>query len=150
MRLIRAVGAALALLALLIGPPWALLRFIGNPWPPGGITWSAPLTDDAIIGILATVVWLLWFQLATCILSEAVAALTHDHVQIPTPFTLDVQRHLARRLVTTVLVATIATPLIGPVAAAASSDDNAPRHIGRTETPRDSTPRESGRIDTRT
>ena len=88
MRVIKALGAAIVMAALLAGPPWALVRFIGNPWPEEGVSLSAPLTDGAIIGLLAAVVWVLWAQLVACIVVEAVAALTDDRIQLRVPFTL--------------------------------------------------------------
>ena len=55
MRLLKAAAAAILLVALVVLPPWALTRFIGNPWPPEGVSLSAPLTDGAMIGLLAII-----------------------------------------------------------------------------------------------
>src|SRR5680860_254890 len=95
MRLIKALVAAIVLAALLVGPPWLLVHYIGNPWPAEGVSWSAPLTDGAIIGLLAAVVWVLWAQLVVCIVVEAIAALTDDRIQLRVPFTLGVQQQLS-------------------------------------------------------
>src|ERR1044072_4881128 len=100
MRVIKALGALIVMAALVAGPPWALARFIGNPWPAEGVSWSAPLTDGAVIGLLAAWVWVLWAQLVVCIVVEAIAALTADRIQLRVPFTLAAQQHFARRLIT--------------------------------------------------
>ena len=63
MRALQSVGAFLGLVILVVGPPVALVRSVGNPWPAEGITLDAPLTDGAIIGVLAVLVWVLWAQL---------------------------------------------------------------------------------------
>src|SRR4051794_31350827 len=118
MRLIKAVGAGIVLAAVLVGPPWALVRFIGNPWPDEGVSLSAPLTDNAIIGLLAVVVWVLWIQLVACIVVEAIAALTDDRLQLRVPLTLAVQQHFARRLVTALVLVAVATPVAASTAMA--------------------------------
>src|SRR3954447_24058762 len=111
MRLIKAMGAVIVMAAVVAGPPWALVRFIGNPWPAEGISLSAPLTDGAIIGLLAAVVWVLWAQLVACIVVEAIAALTADRVRLRVPLTLAVQQHFARRLITALVLVAVSTPM---------------------------------------
>jgi len=118
MRLIKAILAAAALVVLMAAPPWALVVYIGNPWPVEGVSFSAPMTDDTIIGLLALVVWVLWAQMTLCIVAEATAVLTEDRIRVRAPFTLGVQQHLARRLITAVAIATIATPFVPSPAAA--------------------------------
>ena len=131
MRLLKALLAATALAGLILGPPWLLVRFVGNPWPEGGVSLSAPMTDTALIGLLATVVWVLWGQLVVCILVEAVAALTDDRVQFRAPLTLGVQQQLARSLVSAVVMVTISTPVaVGDGAAMAAGHDVHPGHPG--------------------
>src|SRR3954447_6778841 len=90
MRLIKAMGAVIVMAAVVAGPPWALVRFIGNPWPAEGVSLSAPLTDGAIIGLLAAAVWVLWAQLVASLVVEAIAALTEDRIELRVPFTLAV------------------------------------------------------------
>ena len=117
MPLIKAAAAMLAVLALAIAPPWALIRSVGNPWPEGGVSLSAPLTDQAVIGLLAVVVWLLWVQLMACILSEVVAAMTDDRVRIRVPLAPGLFEHLARRLVTALVIVGISAPVAAAVGA---------------------------------
>lgn len=119
MRVIKALGALVALVGVVVGPPWVLLRFIGNPWPTEGIVWDAPLTDGAVMGVLAVIVWILWAQLMICIISEAVSVLSGDRVQMTAPLTLGIQQHLARKLVAAVVLAGVAT---GTGASAAMAD----------------------------
>lgn len=109
MRLIKALGALVALLAVILGPPVALVTFIGNPWPDEGITLTGQLTDSALVGLLAAIVWVLWAQLVGCILVEAVAAMSGDQIQLPTGFALGIQQQVARSLVTAVVVAVVPT-----------------------------------------
>src|SRR3954452_1010779 len=118
MRVIKALGAALVMAAVVGGPPWALVRFIGNPWPAEGVSLSTPLTDGAIIGLLAAVVWVLWAQLVACIVVEAIAALTDDRIQLRVPFTLSVQQDFARRLVTTLVLVAVSSSVAANTALA--------------------------------
>ena len=124
MRFIKALGALIFLGALVVGPPWGLIHFFGNPWPDEGVSLSAPLTDGAIIGLLVVIVWILWAQLMVCIATEAVAALTADRIRIRAPFTFGLQQQMARRLVTAIVVATVSTPV--GVGAAMADTGNAP------------------------
>lgn len=119
MRLLKALSAFVVLGALVVGPPWLLSRYVGNPWPSGGVSIGAPLTDEAIVGLLAVVVWLLWAQFVCCVLAEAIAALTDDRLAPPFTMAFGFQRHLARRLVATVVIATVSTPLLTGAGAAA-------------------------------
>ena len=126
MRLLKAAGAAAVLAALILVPPWALTHFIGNPWPAEGISLSAPLTDGAIIGLLAVLVWLLWAQLMACIIVEVIAALTDDRIRLRAPLTLGVQQHLARRLITAVVVVAVTSPAAAMAAPTAHATAQAP------------------------
>jgi len=126
MRVIKALGALIVMAALVAGPPWALARFIGNPWPAEGVSWSAPLTDGAIIGLLAALVWVLWAQLVVCIVVEAIAALTADRIQLRVPFTLAAQQHFARRLITALVLVAVSTPVAANTAAAATAHTSTP------------------------
>lgn len=122
MRFIKALAAIAVLVAVLVVPPWALITLIGNPWPAEGVSLSAPLTDGAIVGLLALVVWVLWLQLVGCVIAEAIAAVTDDRIQVRVPFTLSVQQQFARRLVTAVVVAAVPVSVTVP----AGSDMAAP------------------------
>lgn len=118
---LRAIGAGLVLLVLLVAPPVLLITVIGNPWPAGGVALNAELSDGAIVGLLAVVVWVLWVQLLVCVIAETRAALAGRHSTVRVPATFGFQRDLARRLVTAVVVAAIASPVAGAVMSTASA-----------------------------
>ncbi|WP_169577144.1 LysM domain-containing protein, partial [Sporichthya polymorpha] len=61
------------LAAFVVGPPVALLTFVGNPMPEQAVV-GGRLTDDAVIGMLAAVVWIAWAQFALAVLTEVAAA----------------------------------------------------------------------------
>jgi LysM repeat protein len=70
--LLRAISAALVLVALVVGVPFLLVATVGNPIPDYW-RWNRPLTTDAILGVLAGVAWLFWVQVSVCVLVELVA-----------------------------------------------------------------------------
>lgn len=79
MTAIRRVGTASrglvalgVLLALVVGVPLLLAATIGSPIP-GGWSWSAPLTNDALLGFIGAVAWVVWAQLCVCVIVEVVA-----------------------------------------------------------------------------
>lgn len=70
----RAVAALAVMAALIAGIPILLIGLIGNPLPKAW-SWDAPLTNDAILGVIALLVWIFWAQLLVCLVIEAVAEL---------------------------------------------------------------------------
>lgn len=108
----RGLGALIVLLALVVGVPLALIGFIGNPipaawWHTGEVATSS-VSDEALLGLLACVAWVLWAQLAVCVVVETVA-----EVRVATgrsgdwlsrvPGTFGGQQALARMLVQAVV-----------------------------------------------
>jgi LysM repeat protein len=87
-----------------------LAVFIGNPWPAGGVNLAAPLTDDAIIGLLTAICWVLWAQVAVCVLAEIAAAMRGLSIPVRVPATFARQQQLARILVSCVVTVTVASP----------------------------------------
>ena len=80
-RLPRAAAAAAVTAGLLGGLPWLLARMTGSPLPGGLPGWqqarrflSSPLSDDAIIRLLADAAWLLWAVFALSLTVELTAA----------------------------------------------------------------------------
>lgn len=104
MKWIKALGALAVLAALVIGPPALLIGFVGNPWPAEGVSLMAPLTDGAIIGVLAAILWLFWAQMVVCIIVEAVAVARATRLNIRVPATFGFQQHLAQALVAAVVL----------------------------------------------
>jgi DNA-binding SARP family transcriptional activator len=79
-RLLRAAAGIAATLALLAGLPYGLARLTGSPLPRNWPGWqqvqrffAAPLSDDAIIRLLADAAWLLWAVFALSLLTELIA-----------------------------------------------------------------------------
>lgn len=79
---LRALAAAITLLALMAGVPAALSVVIGDPLPhhlPSAVQLrhdlTSPLADDAIIHVLAFVAWLAWTLLVVAVAREAWAQL---------------------------------------------------------------------------
>src|SRR4051794_16889874 len=70
--------ALVAIVALLLGVPFALLTFFGSPIPhtmPSTQTLTQRLDTAALLRILVIVVWLAWIQLAACVVVEAYAGI---------------------------------------------------------------------------
>ncbi|MGH3357873.1 MAG: LysM peptidoglycan-binding domain-containing protein, partial [Nocardioidaceae bacterium] len=135
---VRGLLAAAVLIFLLAGVPAALVATVGNPVPEGW-AWGAPLTNTALLGILACVAWVLWVQLLICVTVETVSeirlAAGHSADWLTrVPGTFGVQQSLARTLVqavvaigaTTTAASVIATPWISHADAATSSPAPAP------------------------
>jgi LysM repeat protein len=70
--ILRGLAALAVLLALVAGVPLGLLATIGNPIPDQW-TWAQPLSDSALLDVLALVAWVLWAQLALCVIVEVIA-----------------------------------------------------------------------------
>lgn len=86
MRMVRAFGALLILLMVVVGVPVLLLAFGAVP-PPH--TWPAALTapDDGtvLIGLLTVIGWLAWLVVTAAVLSETVAVVSRQRIRIRLP-----------------------------------------------------------------
>lgn len=58
---LRGLGSAATLIALVVGVPVLLVGTVGNPIPEEW-TWTSPLTTGALLALLACVAWLFWAQ----------------------------------------------------------------------------------------
>jgi len=130
-RLVRAVGALVALTTLLIVVPVCLATFVGRPWPrpmPSFDTvWRAiragDINDTTVIKALAIVVWIAWARLALSVAIEVVARFGgHD---APRVGLLGSAQHWAAALVAAVTLVGIAPR----PAVAAGAGGGAPRPI---------------------
>jgi hypothetical protein len=98
------VAALLALLALMIGVPIALVEVIGLPLPHSRPQLSSlsVFTHQAdaatILHILEVILWLAWIQLVWCVLVEIKASVTHRQTAAKVPLA-GVTQSLAHRLV---------------------------------------------------
>ncbi|QFG67434.1 LysM peptidoglycan-binding domain-containing protein [Ornithinimicrobium pratense] len=77
----RAAGAGalslLGILLLVVGVPAALVYFVGNPLPTSApsTSWlTAPITSDALINIVAALIWVVWAHFVVCLVAEWRAA----------------------------------------------------------------------------
>ena len=71
---VQALAALALILVLIVGVPTLLVTLIGNPLP-GGWSWAAPVSNDAVLGVVAVLVWIFWAQLLACLVIEALVEL---------------------------------------------------------------------------
>jgi len=120
--------AILALLGLIAGVPYGLLRFFGSPIPEGGLSLSM-LTDEVslstILDLLSILVWLAWLQLVACVAVELWAGVRNVGVPHRVPFAGGTQA-LAHRLVTAALLLFTAAAAVTPLVTAGSHAKPAP------------------------
>lgn len=124
---IRAALALLLTLTLTAGVPILLVRTVGNP-VPGTWAWGTPITNQALLGLIAILAWIFWAQFILCLVVEIGA-----EVRLATgrsadwlsrlPGTFSGQQALARTLVQAVVVvglgsAAISTAAVPPAARA--------------------------------
>ncbi len=126
MKALKATAAGLLILLITVAPPLLLIRYIGNPWPAEGITLNAPLTDHAILGLIAVLVWILWAQFTVSVLVELYAAIADRDVDVRLPV-FGFQQDFARVLVGAVLATAVVAPTIAHAATSpAAADTPAP------------------------
>lgn len=104
---LKALGALLALLALLVGIPAGLLVFYGNPIPtslPSGNDIATLLTSHNTIGaLLFVIVWIGWIAWATFALSVIIELIARvRHIQAPQIRGLGAQQGAAALLIATI------------------------------------------------
>src|SRR5215468_6829186 len=120
------LGAIVVLLALLIGPPAALITVFGLPIPhtmPSASLLTHRLQAAAVLKACSVVVWLAWLQLVLCVVAEVTAAVRNVGMPRRVPLAGGMQA-LVHRLVTTALLISTGTgmaPALAPVAASAAA-----------------------------
>ena len=125
------LGAIVVLLALLIGPPVALITVFGLPIPhtmPSASVFTHRLQAPAALKACSVVVWLAWLQLLWCVGAEVTAAVRNVGMPRRVPLAGGMQA-VVHRLVTTALLvatATAAAPALAPAAAMAAIRPAAP------------------------
>ncbi|MBW9213447.1 LysM peptidoglycan-binding domain-containing protein [Mumia sp. zg.B53] len=114
---VRGLVALIAILALVVGVPWALWSAFGAPWPDAvpDMAWiKQPLTTDVLMSVLAAIVWLAWLHFLVCLVVETAAELRHRGLAPRVPGGGIGTQALARKLVTTLVLlvgtATLAAP----------------------------------------
>jgi nucleoid-associated protein YgaU len=121
MRRLKALGATLVLVVLVIGIPVAMAATIGNPIHGWADLKVGDLTDTVLIDLLAVIVWAAWAQFAVSVLVEIGAAVRH----VPTPTRIPLvprpSQHLAHTLVgAALLLGTATAALTSPAQAVAA------------------------------
>ncbi|MCW2541278.1 MAG: putative LysM domain peptidoglycan-binding protein [Frankiales bacterium] len=103
-RMLRALGAFLILLLLVVGVPLALGALIGNPLDGWSQLKAGDISDDVVIDILAGIAWLAWFQFAVAFLIESISQVRGVRAPRRVPGIFTGQQHLARALIAAIFV----------------------------------------------
>lgn len=114
---LRGLVALAVLIALVAGVPFALVATIGNP-VPGDWRATQSLSDEAILGLISCVAWVVWAQLVACVVVEMVAEVRlatgrTAHWLGRLPGTFGGQQAFARTLVQTVVAIGATGALVG-------------------------------------
>ena len=113
--ILRAFGAFVALLVLVVGVPGALLYYIGSPFPHhfDSDLLRQPITSETFVNTLAVVVWIAWAQFTACVLVEAKAAVSGVGMPTRVPGAGPSQM-LARQLIAALLLIGVSTAGLVP------------------------------------
>jgi hypothetical protein len=114
---LQGLAAAVALLALVLGVPFALLTLFGSPVPerlPSMETLTQRLGPGSLMTVMVLLVWLAWLQLTVCVIVEVYAGIRGVGVPARVPLAGGTQS-LVHRLVITALLLFTATTAIVPV-----------------------------------
>ncbi|WP_182906038.1 hypothetical protein [Microbispora sp. H13382] len=114
------LGALVALVGLVGGVPYALLRLAGPPISGDLLNadlFTSQVGPDTIIAILILLVWLAWLQLFLCVVVEVYAGLRRVGMPARVPLSGGTQA-LANRLVSAVLLLFTAAAVAVPIARA--------------------------------
>ncbi|MEV7967317.1 BTAD domain-containing putative transcriptional regulator [Sphaerisporangium sp. NPDC088356] len=125
------VLALVALLALVAGVPYALIRVFGSPLPDGGLspdTLTRRLGPGAVLDMLSVLVWPVWLQLVACVVAE-LSAIRGTGAPPRIPFARGTQA-LIHRLATTASVLVIAPTRTTPPALVAGGPAGPEWHPG--------------------
>jgi nucleoid-associated protein YgaU len=118
---LKALGATLILLILVIGIPLAMAATIGNPLHGWTDLKVGDLTDTVLIDLLAVLVWAAWAQFAVSVLVEIGAAVRQVPIPTRIPLVPGPSQHFAHTLVgAALLLGTATAALASPVHALAT------------------------------
>lgn len=121
---LKALGAAIVLLVLIVGIPVGLWLLTGPPPYPHGLptreALTQPVTFDTVLAVLRAVVWLAWAQFAICTVIETVSLVRGRGMPRPVPLSGRSQQ-LARALVGTLLISGVLAGSAGTSVAATVS-----------------------------
>ena len=116
--------ALLAILAIVGGVPYVLLRFFGTPWPdkiPSRDVLFSELSIETVLGIIAFFIWVAWLHFVVCLIAEAVAEIKGHGLSPRVPLGGGSQA-LARRLIGTVVLIAAGAGVSLPVASAVTTE----------------------------
>lgn len=120
---VAAIGALIALAALMGGVPYALLRLAGPPLPDAllnGDLLTRQISTATAVAILVLLVWLAWFQLVACVIVEVYSGIRRIGMPVRVPLSGGTQA-LANRLVSTALMLFTVSAVAIPITAFSSS-----------------------------
>lgn len=121
----RGLLALVATIVVVIGVPVGLLAAFGTPWPHQrpSVDWLTQQTStDAVLHVLAFVVWLAWAHFVVCLVVEAVAERRRRGVAPHIPGAGIGTQALARRAIATIALLAGGTAVtLAPASAAVSS-----------------------------
>lgn len=103
----KGLAALLGTIVVVVGVPVALLSAFGTPWPSEAPTFdwlTRPTTTEAVLGVLAVIVWLAWAQFVVCLVVEAVAERRRRGLAPQVPGAGIGTQVLARRIVATIVL----------------------------------------------
>jgi DNA-binding SARP family transcriptional activator len=142
-RVLRGLLAAVVLVALVAGLPWALGNFVGWPLPGHVPTWDEiqatllnPMSPQFLLNTLAVLCWIVWVFFAIDVLRctlDAARGIIRPQVRPPGPL-----HGLAAALIGTIVLTLLGSRTPYPVptlAAAASTSDLAPVAVTAPRTP---------------
>lgn len=128
--------ALLAILAIVGGVPYVLLRFFGTPWPdriPSRDMLFSELSIETVLGIITFFIWIAWLHFVVCLIAEAVAEIRGHGLSPRIPLGGGSQS-LARRLISTLVLIAGAASVSLPVASAVTTTGPvAPTSISATQ-----------------
>ncbi len=119
---VAGLGALLALIGLVAGVPYALIRLAGPPLSPELLNLdllTSRVGPETIVSILVLLVWLAWLQLFLCVIVEVYGGLRSVGMPARVPLSGGTQA-LANRLVSAALLLFTATAVAVPIARAAA------------------------------
>lgn len=130
-RVLRGLLAAVVLLALVAGLPWALVHFVGWPLPDHVPSWDEiqatllnPMSAQFLLNSLAVLCWIVWFFFAIDVLRctvDAARGITWPQVRPPGPL-----HGLAAALIGTIVLTLLGnrTPYTAPTPSTAALASN--------------------------
>lgn len=120
---LKGLVSLVAIVAIVGGVPYVLLRFFGTPWPdrmPNRDVLFDQLTAETVISIITFFVWIAWLHFVICLIAEAVSEIRGHGLSPRIPLGGGSQT-LARRLISGVVLIAGAASVTLPVASAVTA-----------------------------